>query len=105
LRHWQERFTVCTFTWSIGNRAWGDARRLAWSDLQNEWHDLHGRRWPAWQCAGCEQPIGGREAIGLPDGNRVHFEPVSFLVNFGRRWRGDADAALVVAGLKPPADG
>jgi len=101
---WKERFTARSFEWFNGERDWNSARRIAWGDLENEWHNLHGPRWPAWQCAGCEKPIGRLDAIDLPDGNRVHFEPIDCLISFGRRWRGDADAALVGLGLEPPND-
>ena len=30
-------------------------------EILNEWHTQHGRRWPAWQCAGCGKMIGGLE--------------------------------------------
>jgi hypothetical protein len=103
--YWQERFTARTLEWLNGKRNWLTARRIAWGDLQNEWHELHGRRWPSWQCAGCEKVIGGVAAIDLPDGNRVHFEPIQCLIRFGRRWRGDADAALIGLGLTPPDAG
>jgi hypothetical protein len=63
---------------------------------------LHGRRWPAWQCAGCGKLIGGLETLNLPDGNRVHFEPIDCLIDFGRRWRSDAQAALIAFGLEVP---
>ena len=79
-----------------------EARRPAWGDVENEWHELHGRRWPAWQCAGCNAPVGGSQALNLPDGNRVHFEPIDCLIRFGKRWRGDASEALVALGLEPP---
>jgi hypothetical protein len=101
-RHWQERFTVLTFAWGAGKRDWEAAKRLAWGDLQNEWHKRHGRRWPAWQCAGCERPISGIEAIDLPDSSRVHFEPIDCTLKYGLRWRGDAQKALLSLGLKPP---
>jgi hypothetical protein len=101
-RRWQERFTVLTFAWGAGKRDWEAARRLAWGDLQNEWHKKHGRRWPVWQCAGCERPIGGLEAIDLPDNSRVHFEPIDCMLNYGVRWRGDAQKALLALGLRPP---
>jgi hypothetical protein len=104
-RPWRERFTALTFAWSAGKRNWETARHIAWGHLQNEWHDLHGRRWPTWQCAGCGKVIGGVAAIDLPDGNRVHFEPIQCLIRFGRRWRGDADAALIGLGLTPPDAG
>jgi hypothetical protein len=86
-----------------GDRGWSAARRLAWGDLQNEWHLRRGQRWPVWQCAGCEAPIGGLPALDLPDGNRVHFEPIDCLIAFGKRWRDAADAALLALGLEPPA--
>ena len=91
------------FAWSRGgDRDWDAARRLAWGDLQNEWHCLYGQRWPTWQCAGWDAPIGGLEPLSLPDGNRVHLNPIDCLIRFGRRWRGAADEALVVLGLEPP---
>jgi hypothetical protein len=40
--------------------------------------------------------------LNLPDGNRVHFEPIDCLIGFGQRWRSDAQAALLSLGLKPP---
>jgi hypothetical protein len=101
-RYWHERLTARTFEWSNGTRSWNSAQRLAWGDLENEWHSLYGVRWPAWQCAGCKKPISGLEAIILPDGNRVDFEPIDCLIEFGRRWRGDARRALIALGLEPP---
>jgi hypothetical protein len=100
--YWHARLVARTFEWFNGKRDWAAARRIAWGDLQNEWHKLHGRRWPTWQCAACEKPIAGLAAIDLPDDNRVHFEPIDCLIRFGRRWRGEADAALVALGLQPP---
>jgi hypothetical protein len=103
--YWQKRFTGRTFEWFNGKRDWNAAQRIAWGDLQNEWHELHGQRWPKWQCAGCKKPIGGVAAIDMADGNRVHFEPIECAINFGRQWRADADAALTALGLKRPLDG
>ena len=100
---WRSRYMGLAFAWSRGgDRDWDAARRLAWGDLQNEWHCLYGQRWPTWQCAGCDAPIGGLEALSLPDGNRVHLNPIDCVIRFGRRWRGAADEALVVLGLEPP---
>jgi hypothetical protein len=99
---WRERFAAKAVQWFIGDRDWDAAKRLAWGDLENEWHELHGRRWPSWQCAGCDGPLSGSQAQDLPDGNRVHFEPIDCLVNFGKRWRGDARKALIGFGLEPP---
>jgi len=104
VRWWQRRFTAKTFQWLVGNRDWEGAKRLAWGDLQNEWHVKHGRRWPIWQCAGCGQLIGGLEAIDLPDGNRVHRDPIDCLIIFGKRWRAAASAALIEFGLQSPSD-
>jgi len=103
--YWQEQFTVRTFEWFNGNRNWISARRVAWGDLQNEWHSLHGKRWPAGHCAGCEKPIIGLQTINMADGNSVHAEPIECLISFGRRWRDAADAALVNLGLVPPDAG
>ena len=99
---WRERFTAKAVQWTIGDRNWEAAKRLAWGDLENEWHYLHGKRWPSWQCAGCCAPLGGSQALNLPDDNRVHFEPIDCLIRFGKRWRGDASEALVAFGLEPP---
>jgi hypothetical protein len=101
-RWWHERFTTKAFQWFLGDRNWETAKRLAWGDLENEWHNQHGKRWPAWQCAGCEKPIGGLAALDLPDGNRVHVDPIDCLIRFGKRWRGDARKALVAFGLEAP---
>jgi hypothetical protein len=101
-RRWRERFTARTFEWYGGKREWQKAKELAWGEILNEWHALHGRRWPAWECAGCGKLIGGLEALNLPDGNRVHFEPIDCLIGFGRRWRSDAQGALIAFGLEVP---
>src|SRR5262249_28307995 len=78
---WRGRFAGLAFAWSRGgDRDWNAARRLAWGDLQNEWHRLYGKRWPTWRCAGCDAPIGGLEALSLPDGNRVHLNPIDCLI-------------------------
>ena len=101
-RRWRDRLATRIVDWFHGDRGWEEARRLAWGDLENEWHELHGRRWPSWQCAGCNAPIGSSQALNLPDGNRVHFEPIDCLIRFGKRWRGTACEALVALGLEPP---
>jgi len=99
---WRERFKTKAVQWTIGDRNGEAAKRLAWGDLENEWHHQHGKRWPTWQCAGCDAPISGLQALNLPDGNRVHFEPIDCLIRFGKRWRGAACEALVAFGLEPP---
>ena len=102
---WRERFTTKAVQWFVGDRDWDAAKRLAWGDLENEWHHQHGKRCLSWQCAGCNAPIGGSQALNLPDGNRVHFEPIDCLIRFGKGWRGAAREALVAFGLKPPGLG
>jgi hypothetical protein len=102
-RWWSERSTARAVQWFLGDRNWEAAKRLAWGDLENEWHYLHGKRWPSWQCAGCNAPLGGSQALNLPDGNRVHFEPIDCLINFGKSWRGAACEALIAFGLEPPS--
>jgi len=104
-RRWRDRLATRIVDWFHGDRGWEEARRLAWGDVENEWHELHGRCWLSWQCAGCNAPIGGSQALNLPDGNRVHFEPIDCLIRFGKRWRGDASEALVAFGLEPPSLG
>lgn len=99
---WRGRLATRALQWFVGDRSWSEARRLAWGDLQNEWHEQHGQRWPAWQCAGCDKPIGGLAALDLPDGNRVHFLEINCLISFGRRWRSTAQRELAALGLEPP---
>src|SRR5262249_55445361 len=52
-RRWRDRLARRIVDWFHGNRGLEEARRLAWGDVENAWHELHGRRWPSWQCAGC----------------------------------------------------
>jgi hypothetical protein len=99
---WRERFMANAVQWFVGDRDWDAAKRLAWGDLENDWHHQHGKRCPSWQCAGCDAPLSGSQALDLSDGNRVHFEPIDCLIRFGRRWRGTARAALIALGLEPP---
>ena len=99
---WRERLTAKAVQWSVGGRDWDAAKRLAWGDMENEWHELHGQRSPSWQCAGCNAPLGGSQVLNLPNGNSVHFEPIDCLISFGKRWRGAACEALVAFGLEPP---
>ena len=56
---WRERFKTKAVQWTIGNANGEAAKRLAWGDLENEWHHQHGKRWPTWQCAGCDALISG----------------------------------------------
>jgi hypothetical protein len=104
-RRWRDRLATRIVEWFHGDRGWEEARRLAWGDLENEWHELHGRRWPLWQCAGCNAPLSGSHVLNLPARNRVHFEPIDCLIRFGKRWRGDASKALIALGLEPPGLG
>ena len=104
---WRRQFTIRAIHRGLGGRRpKAEAERLAYGDLIEEWRKAHGRRWPGWQCAGCDEPIGGLSSLTLSDGNRVHFdEENECLIRFGRRWRGDAVAGLRALGveLPPPA--
>ena len=83
-----------------------EAASLAWGEIEDRWHRLHGAPAPKWQCAGCDQAIGGLAALDLADGNRVHFgDSLDCVFSFGERWRRQAAAGLRALGLDPPADG
>jgi hypothetical protein len=85
----------------------GEAKRIAWGEMQNRWHRLYGARVPEWQCAGCGAPIGGVGALLLGDGARTHFDTghgLDCLIDYGHRWRGAATRALAAMGLQPPAE-
>jgi hypothetical protein len=97
---WRREFTIRTLDWILGgNRSQAKAQRLAWGDLQNRWHRLHGENVHRHLCAGCGEPIGGLAALDLADGNRVHIDKLDCLLSFGERWRNEATAALVAMGL------
>jgi hypothetical protein len=88
-----------------GYRPERQARSLAFQDLMDKWHKLYGRRWPVWQCAGCDEPIGGLSALTLADDNRVHFDTErECLIRYGERWRREAEAGLQALGLDPPPE-
>jgi hypothetical protein len=92
----EERAAIREFD---GLRPRAEAELLAWGELLNQWHLLHGQRWPAWQCSGCDEPIGGLPALANIDGNRVH---LGCCRRFGERWRGAAVIGLHAIGLEPP---
>jgi TubC N-terminal docking domain len=101
---WRHRFAVRTVHWELGGyRSLLDAQRLAFAELLDEFREDHGRRWPVWRCAGCDEPIGGLSALTLADGNRVHFDEANeCLIGFGRRWHNEVIAGLRALGLEPP---
>src|SRR6266446_8537205 len=101
---WRRQFTIRTIHWGLGGK-WikVEAEGLAYGELLDEWRKSQGRRWPVWQCAGCDEPIGRLSALLLADENRVHFDVErECLIRFGRRWRGEAAAGLRALGLEPP---
>jgi hypothetical protein len=100
---WRARYREALAQWSAFRPA-ESAARIAWGELENHWHRLHGARAPAGQCAGCGAAIGNREALTLGDGNRVHLDRIACLLAYGERWRGEATAGLKWFGLDPPAD-
>jgi hypothetical protein len=80
-----------------------EAAQLAWSELQNRWHWLHGARSRAGRCTGCNEPIGGLRALTLADSSCVHFgNRLDCLLAYGERWRREATAGLRALGLNPP---
>jgi hypothetical protein len=79
-----------------------EAAALAWGEIEGRWHRLHGARWPLWQCAGRDQPIGGLPAVMLAHGKRVHLGKRGCVLCFGRRWRSAASSALRSLGIEPP---
>lgn len=85
------------------NRPDDEARRIAWGDVECRWHERYGDRAPHGLCAGCRQPLGHSKVLALSDGNVVHFDHLQCLLDFGRRWREAATAALQRTGLQPPA--
>jgi hypothetical protein len=100
---WRRQFTIRTIHWGLtGRRTKAEVEGLAYGELLDEWRKSHGRRWPVWQCAGCDEPIGDSSALLLVDGNWVHFdEEYECLIRFGRRWRDEATAGLQALGLDP----
>jgi hypothetical protein len=80
-----------------------EAERLAWGELLAEWHKVNASPPPAWQCAGCLQPIGGAPAMTLPDAARVHdVAGYACLIAYGKRWRAAATEGLATMGIEPP---
>jgi hypothetical protein len=101
---WRARHREALAYWSALHPT-GEAKRLAWGEMEHRWHRLHGARVPEWQCAGCGGRIGGLVALTLADGNRVHIaDGLRCLLDFGRCWRSEATAGLRDLGLDPPAD-
>jgi hypothetical protein len=98
-----DRYAARISHWFLhGRRRWQEAEALAYGELLNECHLVHGGRWPQSQCAGCDGPIADSAALSLGDGNSVHFEDLGCLLRYGKRWRGAARASLIALGLKPP---
>jgi len=99
---WHARHSEALARWGALHPA-EEAAGLAWGELVSRWHMQHGERVPHWQCVGCREPIGGRAALDLADGNRVHLNEFNCLLRFGERWRSEAAAGLEALGLVPPA--
>ena len=100
---WHARHREAAEYWSAFHSS-AEAAALTWGEIQLRWHRIHGARSPAWQCAGCRSPIGGRAALDLADGNRLHLDNLGCLLSFGERWRGEAAAGLQAFRLDPPPD-
>jgi hypothetical protein len=98
---WHARHAEALQYWSVLHHP-AEAAALAWGELQNRWHRLHGIRVPTWQCAGCGEAIGGIASLDMPDGNRVHADELNCLIRYGHHWRSEATKALSTIGLSPP---
>jgi len=59
---WHARHREAAEYWSAFHSS-AEAAALTWGEIQLRWHRIHGARSPAWQCAGCRSPIGGRAAL------------------------------------------
>ena len=102
-RRWRDRYAARISHWFLhGRRRWQDAEALAYGELLNEWHLLHCQRRPQSRCAGCDGAIADGVSLCLADGNRVHFEAIGCLLQYGKHWRCTAVAALRTLGLEPP---
>jgi hypothetical protein len=100
---WRRHYLLRTINWEISAvRPESEARGIAWGELEDRWHRLHGARTPEWQCAGCGEPLAGFPTLDLADGNCVHFHTLVCLLAFGKRWRAEAAAGLKALGLDPP---
>lgn len=100
---WQPRHWEALAYWLVLHSP-DEAAQLAWGEMENRWHRLHGRRFPVTQCAGCGGVIRNGQILDLIDGGRVHFDDLGCLTRYGVRWRADATRALVAMGLAPPQD-
>jgi hypothetical protein len=101
---WRDRYAARVGHWVRDNRRPEEAEDLAYGEMVDQWRERYDQRSPAWQCAGCNEPIAGLPALQLADENRVHFDEYrQCLIRFGRRWRGEAVDGLRGLGLEPPA--
>jgi len=101
---WRARHREALTHWSALHPM-DEAAELAWGELEDRWHRIHGARIAPWQCAGCGEPIGGPAALGLADGNRVHLgDSLDCLLSFGELWRREATLGLRALGLDPPTE-
>jgi hypothetical protein len=69
LTDWHARHREALAYWGVLHPA-TDAARLAWGEMENRWHRVHGTRVLPWRCAGCGRLIGGLAVLDLADGNR-----------------------------------
>jgi hypothetical protein len=53
---WRDRYAALV-RWFHVDRRWVEVEAIAYGELLDEWHKSRGRRWPVWQCAGCDEPI------------------------------------------------
>src|SRR5262249_18243315 len=101
---WYARYHEALAYWSAFH-APGEAARLAWGEMENQWHQLRGEHVAPHLCAGCEELIGGGAALGIRYGSCVHISDLDFVLRFGERRRAAAPAAPRALGAAPPRRG
>jgi hypothetical protein len=73
---WCRHFAGRTIHWTLGGyRSRQEAQCNAYGELLDAFRKKYGRRWPAWQCAGCDAPIGGSTAAILAGGGGMKRRP------------------------------
>jgi hypothetical protein len=103
---WRSRFAHLAARYAEPAGSLPEARRWAWSDLQNRWRIANGERLRRDRCAGCGNPFGSAPFADLIDGNRVCLDPPEYacLAKTTCRWRRDAAKALKAMGIDPPEE-
>jgi hypothetical protein len=99
---WQRRYREALAYWKSLHPS-DEAAALAWGEMQNRWHRLHGERFPVGRCAGCGRALRNLLALEVDRGTQVHVDDLACLISYGDLWRSAANRGLVGLGLTPPA--